>query len=315
MSNIRIFELAKELKKQPKEVLDVLTSLGIDGKTPSSTINETEARQVRGIIVQGNTLPSQQVARISPQAEQFQAEQEESLAPIGLAQVDGQLDRLTKLLDEANQLVANLCNRETEILRREQLLIEKERRMADAAPDPLEELVLQTIEELTGHATSERTLSDSKKRLDDAWKKFKLGELHYRDAINDCGQCIEGIVKVVARPYTSEINTAVTEFYTERRRRPPTGTLRLLVGLQEIGLLDEKVDWAIFNGVPNLRNEGSHINPFNPCQDTARMVILSTCGAVKCLLNAPFNPRRAMIQTQKAHCASSPTASENSTES
>jgi len=46
MSKVRIYELAKQLKKSNKEVIDFLAGLGLDGKTHSSSIENAVAQRV-----------------------------------------------------------------------------------------------------------------------------------------------------------------------------------------------------------------------------------------------------------------------------
>ncbi|MBR6451106.1 MAG: translation initiation factor IF-2 N-terminal domain-containing protein, partial [Lachnospiraceae bacterium] len=47
MAKMRIHELAKELGAQSKDIIAVLTSLGVEGKTASSSIEEEQADRVR----------------------------------------------------------------------------------------------------------------------------------------------------------------------------------------------------------------------------------------------------------------------------
>jgi translation initiation factor IF-2 len=46
MSKVRVYELAKKLNKQSKEILDVLAKLGIEGKTHTSSIEEDIAKKI-----------------------------------------------------------------------------------------------------------------------------------------------------------------------------------------------------------------------------------------------------------------------------
>lgn len=50
MPKMRIYELAKELQVQPKELLDLLKTIGVSGKVPSSSIEDTAARSLRQMI-------------------------------------------------------------------------------------------------------------------------------------------------------------------------------------------------------------------------------------------------------------------------
>ena len=46
MPKVRIYELAKKLNKQSKEILDELAKMGIEGKTHTSGIEEDVAKKI-----------------------------------------------------------------------------------------------------------------------------------------------------------------------------------------------------------------------------------------------------------------------------
>jgi len=50
MAKVRIYELAKELQVQPKELLEFLQTIGVNGKVPSSSIEDTTARSLRQMV-------------------------------------------------------------------------------------------------------------------------------------------------------------------------------------------------------------------------------------------------------------------------
>jgi translation initiation factor IF-2 len=50
MAKVRVYELAKELNVKPKELLELLVTIGVNGKVPSSSIEETAARSLRQMI-------------------------------------------------------------------------------------------------------------------------------------------------------------------------------------------------------------------------------------------------------------------------
>jgi translation initiation factor IF-2 len=50
MAKVRVYEIAKELGVQPKELLEMLESIGMMGKVPSSSIEDTAARSLRQMI-------------------------------------------------------------------------------------------------------------------------------------------------------------------------------------------------------------------------------------------------------------------------
>ncbi|MBV9469397.1 MAG: translation initiation factor IF-2 N-terminal domain-containing protein, partial [Abitibacteriaceae bacterium] len=54
MAKIRIYELAKELQVQPKELLELLKTIGVTGKVPSSSIEDTAARSLRQMVANKN---------------------------------------------------------------------------------------------------------------------------------------------------------------------------------------------------------------------------------------------------------------------
>jgi translation initiation factor IF-2 len=50
MAKVRIYELARELQVQPKELLEFLHTIGVNGKVPSSSIEDTTARSLRQMV-------------------------------------------------------------------------------------------------------------------------------------------------------------------------------------------------------------------------------------------------------------------------
>lgn len=50
MAKMRIYELARELEVRPKELLELLETIGVTGKVPSSSIEDTAARSLRQMI-------------------------------------------------------------------------------------------------------------------------------------------------------------------------------------------------------------------------------------------------------------------------
>jgi translation initiation factor IF-2 len=59
MSKVRVYELAKKLNKQSKEILDVLARLGIEGKTHTSSIEDDIAKKITDAL---SPQPSQEKA-------------------------------------------------------------------------------------------------------------------------------------------------------------------------------------------------------------------------------------------------------------
>lgn len=58
--NIRVYELAKELNKTNKEVLDVLENkMGVKGKSHSSVITDEQAKKIKELILE----PAQEVKK------------------------------------------------------------------------------------------------------------------------------------------------------------------------------------------------------------------------------------------------------------
>lgn len=54
MAKVRVYDIAKELQVQPKELLELLTTIGVTGKVPSSSIEDTAARSLRQMIENKN---------------------------------------------------------------------------------------------------------------------------------------------------------------------------------------------------------------------------------------------------------------------
>ena len=50
MAKMRIYDIAKELAVPPKEIIDMLSTIGVTGKVPSSSIEDTAARSLRQMI-------------------------------------------------------------------------------------------------------------------------------------------------------------------------------------------------------------------------------------------------------------------------
>ena len=54
MAKVRIYELAKELEVKPKELLAMLETIGVSGKVPSSSVEDTAARSLRQMMANKN---------------------------------------------------------------------------------------------------------------------------------------------------------------------------------------------------------------------------------------------------------------------
>ena len=54
MAKVRIYELAKELEVKPKELLAMLETIGVMGKVPSSSVEDTAARSLRQMMANKN---------------------------------------------------------------------------------------------------------------------------------------------------------------------------------------------------------------------------------------------------------------------
>jgi translation initiation factor IF-2 len=63
MSKVRVYELAKKLNKQSKEILDVLAKLGIEGKTHTSSIEEDIAKKITDVL-----SPKPPIEKVAPEA-------------------------------------------------------------------------------------------------------------------------------------------------------------------------------------------------------------------------------------------------------
>ena len=66
MAKVRIYELAKELEVQPNELLKMLQSIGVTGKVPSSSIEETAARSLEQMISNKNNPEAAQEEAPAP---------------------------------------------------------------------------------------------------------------------------------------------------------------------------------------------------------------------------------------------------------
>ncbi len=69
MAKVRIYDIAKELGTPPKELVTMLEGLGIQGKTPSSSIEDTTARSLREMIShKNNPTPAPAPEPVAPAA-------------------------------------------------------------------------------------------------------------------------------------------------------------------------------------------------------------------------------------------------------
>src|SRR5687768_16148933 len=66
MAKVRVYELAKKLEVQPNELLKMLQSIGITGKVPSSSIEETAARSLEQMIANKNNPQAAQEEAPAP---------------------------------------------------------------------------------------------------------------------------------------------------------------------------------------------------------------------------------------------------------
>ena len=76
MAKIRIHELAKELKKENKELLQFLTEKGITGKTASSGLDPQEEQMVRDAF--GGKAAEKKVEKAQAEAPKAEAKKEEA---------------------------------------------------------------------------------------------------------------------------------------------------------------------------------------------------------------------------------------------
>ncbi len=68
MAKMRIYELAKELDVKPKDLLDMLETIGVAGKVPSSSIEDTAARSLRQMVTNKNNPQPEPEAAPAPAA-------------------------------------------------------------------------------------------------------------------------------------------------------------------------------------------------------------------------------------------------------
>ena len=54
MAKVRIYDLAKELSVTPKDILEMLTSIGVANKVASSSVEDTAARSLRQLVSNRN---------------------------------------------------------------------------------------------------------------------------------------------------------------------------------------------------------------------------------------------------------------------
>jgi translation initiation factor IF-2 len=66
MAKMRVYDLAKELQVQPKELLELLKTIGVTGKVPSSSIEDTAARSLRQMIENKNNPEAAAAAAAAP---------------------------------------------------------------------------------------------------------------------------------------------------------------------------------------------------------------------------------------------------------
>ncbi|MBW3636193.1 MAG: translation initiation factor IF-2 N-terminal domain-containing protein, partial [Armatimonadetes bacterium] len=73
MAKVRIYDIAKELDVSPKEILEMLTSIGVANKVASSSVEDTAARSLRQMIANRNNPqpePEEAPKEVKPAAPQ-----------------------------------------------------------------------------------------------------------------------------------------------------------------------------------------------------------------------------------------------------
>ncbi|HVF85802.1 MAG TPA: translation initiation factor IF-2 N-terminal domain-containing protein, partial [Abditibacteriaceae bacterium] len=69
---MRIYDIAKELSVPPKEIIDMLATIGVAGKVPSSSIEDTAARSLRQMIENRNNPQPREEPATTPAPASFQ---------------------------------------------------------------------------------------------------------------------------------------------------------------------------------------------------------------------------------------------------
>ena len=68
MAKMSIYDVARELQVQPKELIEMLKSIGVSGKVPSSSIEDTAAQSLRQMVQNKNNPQPQAEEAPAPAA-------------------------------------------------------------------------------------------------------------------------------------------------------------------------------------------------------------------------------------------------------
>lgn len=83
MAKMRIYDIAKELSVPPKEIIDMLATIGVAGKVPSSSIEDTAARSLRQMIENRNNPQPREEPAAAPTPASFQNFRQGARRPVG----------------------------------------------------------------------------------------------------------------------------------------------------------------------------------------------------------------------------------------
>jgi len=83
MAKMRIYDIAKELSVPPKEIIDMLATIGVAGKVPSSSIEDTAARSLRQMIENRNHPQPREEPAAAPTPASFQNFRQGARRPSG----------------------------------------------------------------------------------------------------------------------------------------------------------------------------------------------------------------------------------------
>ena len=67
MSSIKVFELAKELNMTSKDMLDKISSMGIDAKSHMSVLSDMDVIAVRNTILRGKSGAETKIVKVRPE--------------------------------------------------------------------------------------------------------------------------------------------------------------------------------------------------------------------------------------------------------
>lgn len=260
MYKFRVYDLAKELQIQPKQVLEILARAGVTGKVPSSQIEVTAERYVRQTVAQmNNPLDT------APTLEELLERREDALRQ--------ELLILRQQQRELEQQQVKLEQREADLATSLQRLKEREQRMDRwaAAPD-----IDKTVLPMVDHLNQIDELLPSATNLAKSLAMYHSSEYGFSVAL--CGRSLELLLSYCLQVLGhSDIHN--------------TGPK--VKRLVDIGVMPSFIGDYIYETTVAPRNKWTHTT-YEPSQDHAKQVIEHYCKIAEFVLTVCYFAREQL---------------------